>query len=89
VPAAIQLITPNELRGQLTAGYLVLTALIGLGLGPTCVALLVDFHFKDTLAVGMALAMVLCTTLVVAVLLMLSGRNAYLQRQRQFTQGVT
>lgn len=87
VPAAIQLITPNELRGQLTAGYLVLTALIGLGLGPTCVALLVDFHFRDPLAVGMALAMVLCTTLVVAVLLMLSGRNAYLQRQRQFTLG--
>lgn len=88
VPAAIQLITPNELRGQMTAAYLVLTALIGLGLGPTLVALLVDFHFRDTLAVGKALAIVLSSTLVVAVTLMLSGRGAYLERQRQFSQGV-
>jgi len=88
VPAAMQLITPNELRGQVAAIYLLLTALIGLGLGPTCVALLVDFHFHDTTAVGTALAMVLSTTLLVAVVLMSWGRNAYLQRQRQFTQGV-
>jgi len=88
VPAAMQLITPNELRGQVSAVYLVLTALVGLGLGPTLVALLVDFHFKDTMAVGKALAMVLSTTLLVGVLLMLTGRSAYLQRQREFTQGV-
>lgn len=88
VPAAMQLITPNEFRGQIAAIYLLLTALVGLGLGPTAVALLVDFHFRDTMAVGSALAMVLSATLLVAVLLMLSGRNAYLQRQRQFSRGV-
>ena len=88
VPAAMQLITPNELRGQVAALYLLLSALVGLGLGPTLVALLVDFHFRDTMAVGNALAIVLCTTLSVAVLLMSWGRNPYLQRQRQFTRGI-
>lgn len=87
VPAAMQLITPNELRGQITAVYLLLTSLVGLGLGPTLVALLVDFHFRDTMAVGYALALVLCGTLLVAVLLMLSGRSAYLRRQREFARG--
>ena len=34
IPASTQLITPNELRGQATAVYLLLTTIVGLGLGP-------------------------------------------------------
>ena len=45
--AAIQEITPNEMRGQASALYLFTLNLIGLGLGPTLVALLTDFTFKD------------------------------------------
>jgi MFS family permease len=87
VPAATQLITPNELRGQATALYLLLVTLIGLGLGPTLVALLVDFHFKDTLAVGKALAIVLCATWLLAVTIMVTGIRPYLRRQQQISAG--
>ena len=87
VPASTQLITPNELRGQATALYLLLSTIVGLGLGPTFVALLVDYHFGDPKAVGMALAMVLSCTWLLAITIMLSGRKAYLNRQRQIEQG--
>lgn len=88
VPAAFQLVTPNELRGQVTAAYLLLTSIIGLGLGPTFVALLVDYHFGDTTAVGKALSIVISLALLVAVLLMMSGRSVYQERQRQISEGV-
>ncbi|NRB53768.1 MAG: MFS transporter [Saprospiraceae bacterium] len=45
--AAIQEITPNEMRGQASAVYLFFLNLIGLGLGPTAVALLTDYAFQD------------------------------------------
>lgn len=54
--AALQLITPNELRGQMTAVYFFIANLIGLGLGPTAVALVTDFAFGDPLALGYSLA---------------------------------
>lgn len=88
IPAATQLVTPNELRGQMTAVYLMLTAIIGLGLGPTAVALLVDFHFEDTMAVGKAMSIVITVSLSIAVLLMLIGKSVYRQRQQQIKQGV-
>lgn len=83
IPASLQLITPNELRGQVSALYLLLTALIGLGIGPTAVALMTDYYFKDTMKVGAAMAIIIAIALSIAVLLMLSGRKAYLQRQQQ------
>jgi len=88
VPAATQLITPNELRGQVTAVYLLLTTLVGLGIGPTAVALMTDYLFGDPQAVGRSLAITLTVTLIVAVSLMLTGRSAYLARQRQIADGV-
>jgi MFS family permease len=41
--AAIQLATPNEMRGQVNAMYLFTLSAIGGGLGPTFVALITDF----------------------------------------------
>lgn len=45
--AAIQQIVPNAMRGQASAMYLFAVNLIGLGLGPTGVALITDYVFKD------------------------------------------
>jgi MFS family permease len=36
--AALQIVTPNEFRGRISALFLMITTLIGLGLGPTLVA---------------------------------------------------
>ncbi|MEQ8858949.1 MAG: MFS transporter [Pseudomonadales bacterium] len=55
--AALQLITPNELRGQITAVYFFIANLIGLGLGPTAVALITDYLFEDPLSLGWSIAL--------------------------------
>jgi MFS family permease len=54
--AAVQAVTPNEYRGQLTALYLFSINLIGLGLGPTVVALFTDLLFRSDAAVGGSLS---------------------------------
>jgi hypothetical protein len=43
--AALQVVTPNPMRGQITALFLAVFNLIGFGLGPTFVALLTDQLF--------------------------------------------
>jgi len=55
--AALQTITPNPMRGQVTALFLVVFNLIGFGLGPTFVALLTDYVFgaESLLPYSMAL----------------------------------
>jgi MFS family permease len=55
--AAIQLMTPNHLRAQVTAVYLLVVALIGTGFGPMVVALPTDYLFRDPQAVGRSLAL--------------------------------
>lgn len=54
-PAAIQQIMPNEMRGQASAIYLFAANLIGLGMGPTAVALVTDYAFRSDQAVGLSL----------------------------------
>ncbi len=46
-PAAIQQMMPNRMRAQAAAIYLFVLNLIGLGLGPTAVAMTTDFVFAD------------------------------------------
>jgi MFS family permease len=45
--AAMQVVTPNELRGQVNALYMFTVAVLGQGLGPTAVALMTDFLFQS------------------------------------------
>jgi MFS family permease len=56
--AAFQQITPNQMRGQVTAVYFFFLNLAGIGLGPTVVALFTDRVFHDDLAVKYSLAAV-------------------------------
>lgn len=56
-PAAIQAVVPNRMRGQAIALYLLLAGLLGLGLGPTAVALITDRVFHDDQALPFSLAL--------------------------------
>jgi MFS family permease len=56
--AAIQEMMPNAMRGQASAIYLFVVNLIGLGLGPTAVALCTDYVFRDDLDLRYSLALV-------------------------------
>ncbi len=64
--ATLPLITPNRLRAQVVAVYLLVANLLGLTLGPTGVGLLTDFVFNDPSKINYALA-------IAAPILLLSG----------------
>ena len=78
--ALIQTVTPNRMRGQVSAVYLFMVALIGQGLGPTSVALATDYLFKDDNAVGYSLALVGAGFIALGILAFLWGRKAVLKR---------
>ena len=58
-PATLQEITPNRMRGIQHAIAVLASSLIGLGVGPTAVALVTDRVLGDPLRVGESLALVL------------------------------
>ncbi len=78
-PAALQEIMPNPMRGQASAMYLFVVTIIGLGIGPTAVALFTDFVFKDELALRFSLAIVSMAATLVAAVLLLSSLKPYRQ----------
>lgn len=55
--SAIQIMTPNEMRGQINAVYLLAISVIGGGLGPTAIALLTDYVFHDEMMLRYAMAL--------------------------------
>jgi MFS family permease len=86
-PAAIQEIMPNAMRGQASALYLFVVNLIGLGLGPTAVALLTDYVFRDDQAVGQSLVVATASAEVAAAVLLGLGLRPYresLERLRKW-----
>jgi MFS family permease len=56
--AAFQELTPNQMRGQVTAIYFFALNLAGIGIGPTVVALFTDRVFGEDAAVGLSNAAV-------------------------------
>jgi MFS family permease len=57
-PSTIQMVTPNQMRGQVSAISLMLTNLLGGVLGPAMVAFATDRIFGNPAAVGQSLALV-------------------------------
>jgi MFS family permease len=56
-PAALQLVTPNNYRGQVSAGYLFSFNLIGTGVGPTAVGAFSTYLFRSDAKLGWAVAL--------------------------------
>ncbi|SMG44389.1 spinster family MFS transporter [Paraburkholderia susongensis] len=80
--AAIQEIMPNSMRGQTSAIYLFVVTLIGLGLGPTAVALLTDYVFRDDMAVRYSIVWVASLATGSGALLIWSGLKPYAQARK-------
>ena len=57
-PAALQLVTPNRMRGVVSALYLLVVNLTGLASGPVLTGFFTDYVFKDPKAVGFSIAVV-------------------------------
>lgn len=68
--AAIQLIAPNRMRGQLTALFLLVINLVGLGCGPLLIGVLTDYVFANESLLHYSLAGVAAITLPIAAILL-------------------
>lgn len=77
--AAFQLVAPNQMRGQLSGLYFFSINIIGLGVGPTLVALLTDNVFGGGAGVAYSLAVAAALLAPVASLLLFAGLRAYEQ----------
>jgi MFS family permease len=77
IPAAILETVPNTMRGQATAVYLLIVNLIGLGLGPTAIALVTDHVFGFDAAVRYSLLIVPLAASLLATILFLIGLRSY------------
>jgi hypothetical protein len=75
--AALQVITPNPLRAQMTAIYFFIGNLIASGLGPTIPALLNDYVFRDPAQLRYSLFIVEVAVLPASVLFLYFGLKPY------------
>jgi len=78
-PAAISTITPNQLRGQLTALYLFTINLLGFGVGPAFIGFVTDNVFKDENMVGYSISLVAALAVPVALVLIWRAMGQYAQ----------
>ncbi|MCB2106652.1 MAG: MFS transporter [Rhodobacteraceae bacterium] len=75
--AALQVMTPNPLRAQMTAIYFFIGNLIANGLGPMFAGLLTDYAFGDPAMLRYALAIVCATAAPLSVVLLYVGLPHY------------
>jgi hypothetical protein len=75
--AALQIITPNRMRGQVTLIWLFIFNVIGFGTGPTLVALLTDYVFRSEAQLNLSMATVAFVIGPIATLVIWAGMKPY------------
>jgi MFS family permease len=75
--AALQMIAPNRIRARLVALYFLVANLIGLGLGPTVIALVTAKVFGDDAALRYGLAIVTAVALPLAAVILTLGLKPF------------
>jgi MFS family permease len=76
-PVAIQLVTPNEMRAQITAIFFVVATFPAIGFGATSVALLTDYVFQNDAMIRYSLAIVGLVAMSVAAVSLMLGVKVY------------
>jgi hypothetical protein len=85
--SALQVVTPNPLRAQMTAIYFFIGNLVASGLGPTIPALLGDYVFKDPAMLRYALFAVEAVVLPLSLACLCFGFGAYRASVQRAEQG--
>lgn len=75
--AALQAITPNQMRGQVSAIYLFSLSFFGMGFGPTVVAFFTDHIFGRDDAIGYSLALMMLVSAPVSAIILWLSRYPY------------
>jgi hypothetical protein len=65
-PAALQLVTPNQMRAQISATWMLVLNIVTAGVGPTAVGFISDAVFGDPKAIGQSMALVNCVSVPLA-----------------------
>ncbi|MGE0101608.1 MAG: spinster family MFS transporter [Blastocatellales bacterium] len=76
-PAAITQMMPNNMRAQASAIYLFTINLIGLGVGPTAVAMTTDYVFGNEMMVNYSLAIVTTIAHIISSIMLWIGLKPY------------
>jgi MFS family permease len=76
-PSALQELMPNQMRGFASAILIFVVTIIGLGLGPTSIALATDFVYGDEAMLRYSLVLVPGIVLTLAVVIGLLGLRSY------------
>ncbi|HWW30212.1 MAG TPA: MFS transporter [Steroidobacteraceae bacterium] len=80
-PMAVNQVTPNEYRAQISAVYLFVVNALGLGVGPALVPFVNDHVFHDPLKIRYSLVAVVFCSAAAALILLLKVRPIYRQKQ--------
>ena len=80
--AALQAVTPNQMRAQITAIYLLCGNLVGVVLGPLLVGALTDYAFQDPKAIKYSIAVVGAVSTPIMLLLLWLGRRPFRESLR-------
>jgi MFS family permease len=80
-PMAVNQVTPNQYRAQISAVYLFVVNALGLGVGPTLVPFINEHVFHDPVKIRYSMVLVVFCSAVVALILLLKVRPIYRQKQ--------
>ncbi|MDH3481450.1 MAG: MFS transporter [Gammaproteobacteria bacterium] len=75
--AGLQMVTPPRMRAQMSAVYLFVVNLTGIGFGGTAVALITDFVFHDDMMLHWSMALVAAIGGVLAILLLALAQKPF------------
>jgi MFS family permease len=87
-PAALMQVTPSQMRGQVSAVYLFTINLIGLGAGPTAMALVTDHVFHNDGLVGSSILLVATIANLLSAVILWSGLKSYVRSQSRLREWV-
>ncbi|MCB2109060.1 MAG: MFS transporter, partial [Rhodobacteraceae bacterium] len=75
--AALMMISPNQLRAQVSAMYYFVISLLGLTVGPSAVAIVTDFVFKDEAALRYSIALTVTVAGAIATVILFYNLRHY------------
>lgn len=76
-PMAVNQVTPNQMRAQISSAYLFTVNLLGLGIGPTLVPLISDYVLHDPMQIRWALLIVVVSGCAIAATLLWFARPLF------------
>ena len=82
--AALQLVTPNQMRAQISAVYLFVVNLTGIGMGATVTALITDYIFQDDAMLRYSMSLVGGFGGLFACIILFAGMKSYRRSINRF-----